>query len=172
MGHGPFMKAAGIVIVYLASALALTCGGKSQDQAVFDAINELFLQTDERNWPAVRSVFAPRVRFDMSSLTGQPASELTAEEITAAWEKGLKPLAAIHHQTGNYRIRVEGDRAEAFCYGTATHYLPTRSGRNVRSFVGSYDFVLDRLDGKWKISAFKFNFKYMDGNPNLEAEAL
>lgn len=161
-----------LVICAAAVLASVGCGSGAPREDVYRVVNRLFLSTDLRDWPAVREVFADRVRFDMSSLTGQPAADLDPEEITASWEQGLAPLRAIHHQTGNYVIDVDGDRARAFCYGTATHFLPTRSGRNTRSFVGSYHFELARSAGVWKINSFRFNFKYMDGNPNLEQEAL
>jgi hypothetical protein len=40
---------------------------------------------------------------------------------------------------------------------------------NTRTFVGSYDFELLKDDGNWRISKFKFNLKYVDGNANLES---
>ncbi len=43
-----------------------------------------------------------------------------------------------------------------------------RSGRNVRAFVGSYDFHLV-LEGQWKISLIRFNLKFIDGNATLGA---
>jgi hypothetical protein len=153
-------------------ACVANCSGGSEEQKVYEKVNELFLKTDARDWPAVKAVFAGKVNFDMSSLTGDAPVELTPDEIAGAWEKGLAPLEAVHHQTGNYVIRVDGSRATAFCYGTASHYLPTKSGNNVRKFVGSYDFELARENGQWKITSFKFNFKYMDGNPDLEKEAI
>ena len=60
--------------------------------------------------------------------------------------------------------------AEAFCYAVATHYLPNPAGRNVRTFVGSYDFQLRKSD-RWRISLFRFNLKYLDGNLDLEKSA-
>ena len=41
----------------------------------------------------------------------------------------------------------------------------------MRTFVGSYDFTLVRDGSAWRIDGFRFNLKYMDGNPNLEADA-
>lgn len=65
-------------------------------------------------------------------------------------------------------MRVLGTRAEAFCYGTATHYLPNETDANTRTFVGSYDFELTRDGGRWGITKLKFNLKFVDGNLNLE----
>jgi hypothetical protein len=62
------------------------------------------------------------------------------------------------------------DRADAFCYGIASHYLPNASGQYTRFFVGSYDFHLEKDGTAWRIHRFRFNLKYMDGNLELEGE--
>ena len=138
---------------------------------IIETIDRLFIATDNRDWPAVRKCFAPRVLFDMSSLGGGEPMHLTPDEIAAAWDGGLKPLRAVHHQTGNHIVRIAGDTAEAFCYGIAIHYLPNPENKNTRTFVGSYDFSLVKAAGGWTIKAFRFNLKYIDGNVNLEHPA-
>lgn len=135
---------------------------------VIEVINQLFIGTDNRDWNLVKSCFAPSVLFDMSSLGAGPPKQTTPAEIVSVWETGLKPLKAIHHQVGNHIVRVLGNRAEAFCYGIATHYLPNKTDVNTRTFVGSYDFELAKDVDRWVIAKFKFNLKYIDGNPNLE----
>ena len=137
--------------------------------AVIHTLNRLFISTDNRDWAAVASCFAPEVQFDMTSLASGEPSTLTPQQIVAAWEQGLSHLEAVHHQAGNYVVSVDGETAEAFCYGTASHYLPNESGENTRTFVGSYDFHLVKEDEGWRIAAFKFNLKYLEGNANLEA---
>lgn len=141
-----------------------------EQSRVLDCINRLFIGTDNRDWDAVRACFAPRVHFDMTSLAGGEPASLTPAEITEAWEKGLAALDAIHHQTGNHRVWFDGEEARAFCYGTATHYRKTWSGRNTRTFVGSYDFSLRRHGAEWRITSFRFNLKYMDGNLKLDED--
>jgi SnoaL-like protein len=137
---------------------------------IVDVITQLFIATDKRDWPAVRRCFAEAVLFDMMSLTGDGPSRLTPEQIASGWEDGLRPIEVVHHQAGNYRVDVRGDRATAFCYAIASHYRTTRSGGNTRTLVGSYDFHLLRLDGRWQIDSFRFNLKYVDGNANLERD--
>lgn len=135
---------------------------------IIETINQLFIGTDNRDWNLVRQCLAPTVMFDMSSLGAGAATEKAADDIIAMWDAGLKPLQAIHHQSGNFVVRVAGMTATAFCYGTATHYLPNPTGQNTRTFVGSYDFTLRKDEDMWRISAFRFNLKYIDGNLNLE----
>lgn len=139
-------------------------------EAVADVVNELFLAVDTRDWPRAQRCLALEVHFDMTSL-GDPGPSLRAAgEITAAWQSGLASLEALHHQSGNFLVRLAGDRDECFCYGIAYHFRRVRSGRNTRMFVGSYDFGLSRSGGSWQITHFKFNLKFADGNMTLDRE--
>lgn len=135
---------------------------------VIETVNRLFINTDNRDWPKVKALFAPRVLFDMTSLAGGQPATISPQEIVDGWDKGLKALKAIHHQAGNYLVDAKNNEATAFCYGVAWHYLPNKTGRNTRTFVGSYDFHLIKQDGEWIIDQFKFNLKFIDGNPALE----
>ena len=136
---------------------------------IIETINRLFIGTDNRDWALVKNCFAPSVLFDMSSLGAGEPKHLTPDDIVTAWDTGLKPLKAIHHQAGNYIVEVSGTKAGAFCYGIASHYLPNKSNKNTRTFVGSYEFELLKDSGHWRITMFKFNLKYIDGNPDLES---
>jgi hypothetical protein len=142
-----------------------------EKERILDRINELFLATDERAWPRVRACFTDDVMFDMSSMTGTPAQLTSSDELVATWQVGLAQLDAIHHQAGNYRVDVVGERATAFCYGIASHYRKTKSGKNTRTFVGSYDLHLVVKDAEWRIDGFKFVLKYAEGNLELEKDA-
>jgi len=136
-------------------------------EKIVETIIKLFVYTDQRDWEKVQFVFAQEVLFDMTSLAGGDPGTLTPQQITDAWDEGLKPLEAIHHQTGNYMVKINGLEADACCYATSTHYLPNPSGNNTRTFVGSYDFHLIKREDQWKINLFRFNLKYMDGNVDL-----
>lgn len=133
-----------------------------------EVVNRLFISTDIRDWPTVLDCLAENVHFDMSSMTGEEPRVMPATEVVAGWEEGLKHLEAVHHQSGNFLIDVESPKARVFCYGRASHYLPNATGRNVRTIVGSYNFGFMYERGRWKIDAFKFNLKFIDGNPDLE----
>lgn len=138
-----------------------------EKEKIINVINALFIGTDQRDWVWVQKCFAPQVHFDMTSVAGGEPTLLTPKQIVDGWEKALKPLKAIHHQSGNFVVRVTGNEATAFCYGIALHYLPNQTGENTRTFVGSYDFHLMKGE-RWQIDLFKFNLKYIDGNLNLE----
>jgi hypothetical protein len=64
-------------------------------------------------------------------------------------------------------VEVDGAEASAFCYATATHYLPNPTGNDTRRLVGTYDVHLVRGDDGWRIDALRFNLKFMEGNALL-----
>ena len=141
------------------------------ERRIIDCIVRLFVATDNRDWAGVRECFADTVHFDMTSVAGGQPANVPAEQIVAGWTTGLAPIEHVHHQAGNFRVTVRGDEADAFCYGIALHYRRTTSGRNTRTFVGSYDFrLVNDADDGWRISAFKFNLKFLDGNAQLEQD--
>ena|SRR6185369_150715 len=139
----------------------------AKDQ-IADCIYQLFISTDQRDWSRVRACFADTVLFDVTSLAGGSPAMLTPNQITDMWDAGLKPIEHVHHQVGNLQITVQGQTAAASCYGIAFHHRVTKSGNNVRRFVGSYDFRLELTSRGWAISSFRFNVKFIDGNLDLE----
>ena len=136
---------------------------------VIGAITELFVATDRKDWPAVERCFASRVRLDMSSAGGAPAGDAVPADIAAGWRSALAPIEQLHHQSGNFRVRITGVRAEAWCHGIAYHFRKRRDGRDSRVFVGTYDFELEKESPGWRITAMRFNLKFVDGNATLEA---
>lgn len=139
-------------------------------EQIIDVITRLFVGTDKRDWDSVMQCFERHVHFDMTSLAGGEAATLTPQQIVDGWDAGLDPIKHVHHQAGNFLVDVRGNSAHGFCYAVAWHYRETKSGRNTRTFVGSYDFDLHRRESEWRIASFKFNLKFIDGNPNLEQD--
>lgn len=131
--------------------------------------NKLFMYCDARQWEKMLSeVFIPVIWFDASSLgAGEPRS-MEAKDVCNMWNEGLAGLDAIHHQSGHYLINVQGDKADIYSYATATHYKKAATKGDTRTFVGSYDLKAERTGNGWRLSQFKFNLKYMEGNISLE----
>lgn len=136
--------------------------------AVVATIDGLFIATDQKEWAKVRWCFAPEVLLDMTSMSGGEPATMSPDAITQAWEDAFAPIAAVHHQTGNFRVTMRGDEADAFCYGTAYHHVPNPSGNSTRRFVGTYEFHLVRTSAGWRIDRLKYNLKFIDGTLDLE----
>ena len=174
-----------VIISFLALAFSGCAGGPNtmppaadmdaqyrmlvEKDKIIEVIYRLFISTDRRDWSEVKNCFSSEVLFDMTSMAGGEPVTLTSQQIVDSWDQGLKALKSIHHQTGNYIVKVSQGQADAFCYGIASHYLPNKTNQNSRLFVGSYNFHLIKEAQGWRIDQFKFNLKYIDGNPNLEA---
>ncbi len=160
------------LLALLVLSLSLgACGSQGRDRAaVTETVNRLFVATDNRDWSALHRIFADEVVFDMTSLSGGQATTLKAAQITQAWDQGLSGLV-VHHLVGNHIVDVQGNEATVFCYGVATHYLKNPTGNNARTFGGSYEFGLKRAGGSWRVNRFKYNHKYLLGNPDLHKYA-
>ena len=137
-------------------------------EEVLDTVVALFVATDERDWPRVESCLANPVTLDMTSLAGGEPASLTPAAVAAGWRDGLRAIDEVHHQVGNFRLRVSGDEADVSCYGVAFHHRRIANPDNVRTFVGAYDIHLRRVEGDWRIDLFRFRVKFVTGNRNLE----
>ena len=141
----------------------------ARDQ-IIGRINLLFESVDNQNWENVKDVLASEVDFDM----GSGGQKKTADEVIAIWKEATAGLQGIHHQAGNYGVYVEGKTAIAKLYGTATHYKKLKSGKNTRTFYGTYEMKIIMPDDTkddwtgWKISSFVYKNKFMDGNLELK----
>ena len=69
-------------------------------------VTELFLATDRKDWPAVEACFASEVAFDMSSAGAGPPRSVRPSEIAGGWESGLAAVEHVHHQAGNFVVRL------------------------------------------------------------------
>ena len=131
--------------------------------------NKLFMYCDAKQWEKMLSeVFTPVIWFDASSVGAGDPRSMPASEVCNMWNDGFASLDAIHHHSGQYLISVQGDKADIYGYATANHYKKAASKGNTRTFVGSYDLKAERTGNGWRLSQFKYNLKYMEGNISLE----
>jgi hypothetical protein len=144
----------------------------SERERLIEAVTALFVATDLRDWGTVRACFADTVLFDMSSLGGSLSATVPADTIVTGWKVGLSALKAIHHQVGNFQVKIAGNHADVACYGIAYHFLPNRTNRNTRIFVGTYELHLIRSGSGWKIEMLRYLSKFVEGNPDLEKSPI
>ena len=131
--------------------------------------NKLFMYTDSRDWQKlIDEVFTEYVDFDMSSAGAGPAKNLKAAEICKTWKQGFHGIDAVHHQAGHYIVTLNESTAEIYAYAVASHYKKSAIKGNTRSFVGSYNLQATTTTEGWRLSGFKYNLKYIDGNTRLD----
>lgn len=134
-----------------------------------ELVNKLFMYTDALQWSKlITEVFADQVLFDMSSASGEAPQTLSPTVICDMWQQGLGSLDAVHHQAGHYLITVNANTANIYAYAVATHYKKDAVKGKTRTFVGSYDLKAALTPGGWRLTQFRYNLKYMDGNIGLD----
>jgi hypothetical protein len=146
---------------------------KIEDDVKRDDINgrlhHLFRSVDAKNWESAKEILAEKVELDM----GEGPSSKTADEVIESWKTATADADGLHHQVGNYGIEINGREARLMFLGTATHYKKVKSGKNTRTFYGSYEVTMQQPEGDptnwaWKITKFKYTNKFMDGNLTLK----
>jgi SnoaL-like protein len=107
---------------------------------------------DDRDYDAFRALFAESVLVDMSSLFGEPAYEIGADDLTQRARSVLGGFEYTQHHTSNVVVELDGDRATVRATVNAYHYLPTEPG--VEDFClarVNWHFGCVRTDDGWLI---------------------
>lgn len=159
-----------IGLAIMAAAIIVSgCSSKTQPDprvgpildriAVQDTVNELFRAADLKDWRRAKVVFDEKVNVDAAPLLGGDPGEMTPPEITDAWAGTLGPAEAVHHQTGNFAVRLAEYGAYVTCYVTSTRYRPDRQESLAWDF-GTFDLHLVRKGEVWKIDAMRYKREF------------
>ena len=141
-------------------SLSRTVSNLAERQKVVDTVNMLYMSTDAKDWDKVASLFTNAVHFDVRSLGAKEVETKSGKEIANGWRDGLKDVNQVFHQSGNFQVKLFGSKAEVRCYAIAKHFLPKTSFKE-RTFVGSYEYCLEKVKGQWKINKFVYDNKYI-----------
>lgn len=131
----------------------------------------VFNGSDKHQWETVRHSFADEVHLDYSSLSGQPAASVNADDIINAWSNFLPKFNFTLHLITNIEITLPGGNASVFCKGEALHFLSNAEGGESWKVYGTYDIDLAKLGDQWKIISLRFNLLHQEGNVNLSVIA-
>lgn len=134
-----------------------------------ELVNRLFMYCDARHWPRILDeVFTETIWFDASSVGGPAPANMGARAVCDMWNEGFAGIDAVHHQAGHYVVDLTKGGADIFGYAVATHYKKAATKGHTRTFTGSYDLKAVRTASGWRLSQFKYNMKFIDGNSSLE----
>lgn len=128
--------------------------------------DELFINTDLKEWTAARALFADgAIEVDMSSLAGGGPVRMTADELMAGFRAGLHLGKLSHHLAANYRITVQGERAEVWAHGYAWNRVPAfPAGADLWETWGNYRLSYQQVAGQWRLDGFRYYSKLTRGN--------
>ena len=169
----PLLTVAGVLVGFIllmslnTTTMDDTTKMLSDQHDIINTVQQIFIQTDERNWDRVAACFADPLQLDYTSMNGGEPARMSPQQVIESWQGVLPGFEATQHSISNFQVNVTGDKAMVKCYGTAVHYLPTEDGPDTWTVVGTYDFHLVKSNDQWKADHMKFNFKFMEGNQNL-----
>ncbi len=131
--------------------------------------NKLFMYCDAQQWNKITDeVFTQHIWFDVSNAGGGQPLSMESKEACKLWADGFTGLDAVHHQAGHYLITINNAEADIYAYAVATHYKRAAAKGNTRTFVGSYDLKAKLTANGWRLTQFRYNLKYIDGNKTME----
>jgi hypothetical protein len=136
-------------------------------QAVVEVCTRMAWHADQREWEALKSVFADVVRLDYTSLNGGEPAVLSPEQIADAWSQVLGGFDATQHLLANHLVTLADDTAECTASFQATHRLADPFGAPLWTLGGTYRFDLVRVGGEWKIGGVLMKAVWADGNKEL-----
>lgn len=118
-------------------------------QMIIQAVNQMALAADARDWSLCRSTFANEVYVDYTSLAGGEPATIPADALIASWEGLLPGFTATQHLLGSHVVDIQGDTAQCESHFQATHVLDDE----LWTLGGKYHFRLQHRADTWQISA-------------------
>ena len=135
-----------------------------ENNKIIQVVSSIFSGADERDWKKIHAAMSDTVLLDYSSMTGIAPSELTPEQITAAWAGFLPGFDRTHHKLSDFKVTMQDDFYKVHMNGTADHFI----GTEVWTVKGNYDAVVNK---NLRVTELKFNFQEQTGNLTLPARA-
>jgi X-Pro dipeptidyl-peptidase-like protein/SnoaL-like protein len=121
--------------------------------AISDVVAGLAHAQDDRDWDALRRLFADAVTLDLSThYHGRPPTTVTAAELVELARTTLAGFDCTHHTATNLVVRLSGDEAECRTHMIAYHHVPADPGVvDHCTMRGYWRLGLCKLGGSWLI---------------------
>lgn len=131
---------------------------------IINAVNQIAIMADLRNWDACRHAFSDRVTTDYTSLTGGEPATVNAEDLVKGWETFFSQTFKVtQHLIGSHVVTITGDTATCLSNFQAHHvYLDTTKG--TWTLGGIYEHDLIQTSQGWKVNRMKMTWTWESGN--------
>lgn len=122
--------------------------------AVADVVAGLAHAQDDRDWPALRRLFADEVLLDLSTHHyGRPPTTVPAPDLVELARKTLDGFDCTHHAASNLVVRLSDGEAECRTHMVAYHHVPADPGVvDHCTMRGYWQLRLRKLGGRWLIT--------------------
>ncbi|GAA2629090.1 nuclear transport factor 2 family protein [Streptomyces vastus] len=121
--------------------------------AVADVVAGLAHAQDDRDWTALRRLFADAVHLDLSAhYHGSPPTTVPAAELVELARTTLEGFDSTHHAATGLVIQLSGDEAECRAHMVAYHHVPADPGVTDHCTMrGLWRLRLRRSGERWLI---------------------
>jgi hypothetical protein len=134
---------------------------------VVETCTRMAWHADQREWDALKEVFADSVVLDYTSLNGGEPAVLSPEQIADGWAGVLGGFNATQHLVANHLVTIDGTSAVCTASFQATHRLANPFGAPLWTLGGTFRFDLIRTGTGWRISGVVMTATWADGNKEL-----
>lgn len=138
-----------------------------ESNKIINTVAAIFNGADARNWQKVKATFADEVLLDYSSMNGNPAAQITSDQIIAAWSSFLPGFDRTHHNVYDFQVDLQDDKANVHFTGIADHFI----GESKWTVEGTYDVEVVREGDNWQVTKFRLNFERQSGDTSLPQKA-
>lgn len=120
---------------------------------IADVVAGLAHAQDDRDWPALRRLFADTVVLDLSThYFGRPPTTVAAADLVELARATLDGFDCTHHAASNLVVELAGDEALCRAHMVAYHHVPAEPGVvDHATMRGYWQLELSKLDGRWLI---------------------
>jgi hypothetical protein len=123
---------------------------------------------DLRDWQGVRDAFADDVDVDYSSLFGEPAANVSGDDLVGGWRSFVGAFEGTQHMTGPI-VTAESREGEieAAMHVRGYHHIAGAPGGDTWMVAGHYRARLVHRRAGWRIIGLTLKVLYQDGNLDL-----
>ena len=139
-------------------------------EAVRSTVLSVTHHIDHKRWDELRTLFAPEVSTDYTSLFGGAPQTQSGRALVDGW-RGTLGRVTTQHLLGPIAVEAASAEARASCHVRALHHAPKAAGGSTWEVLGHYLFELVRADGDWTISRMTLETFVQTGNTKLLSEA-
>jgi hypothetical protein len=142
--------------------------------AVADVVAGLAHAQDDRDWTALRGLFADEVVLDLSTHHfGKPPTTMSATDLVDLARGVLAGFDCTHHAASNLVVHLSGDEAACRAHVVAYHHVPAEPGVvDHCTMRGYWQLALRRFGGRWVITRWAvLRTGPWEGSPDVYALA-
>ncbi|MCQ8186619.1 nuclear transport factor 2 family protein [Parvularcula maris] len=154
---------------FVTTVLTPNASAQDADVAAIETIVEsVGTLADRGNFMDLEALYAPEVRVDYSSLSGQTAELKSPRGLMTEWAATLPGFDRTRHELSAVEAKVRGKQGSATADVVASHWL----GEQFWQVEGRYAYEFENDDGNWLITSMTFVLEEETGSREIFGPAM